>query len=110
MTMRAGNAGPNTVTDHVEVLSHAIAQVSGSYRKYLLIRADGAGSSHGLLDWFTAQGAKRGRTVEYSVGLTVNAKVRDECRYLSRWLRPKGVKRLVEPVAVVGLIQAESGR
>lgn len=24
---------------------------------HLLIRADGAGSSHGLLDWFTAQGA-----------------------------------------------------
>ena len=76
MTMRAGNAGSNTVTDHIDVLSRAIAQVPASYRKHLLIRADGAGSSHGL-DWLTAQDAKRGRTLEYSVGYATNAKVRD---------------------------------
>ena len=77
VVMRAGNAGSNTVTDHIEVLTRAIAQVPGASRKHLLIRADGAGSSHGLLDWLTAQGAKRGRTVEYSVGYATNAKVRD---------------------------------
>ena len=43
----------------------------------MLIRADGAGSSHGLWDWLTAQGTKRVRTVEYSVGYATNAKVRD---------------------------------
>ena len=84
--MRAGNAGSTpprfaggtpTVTDHIEVLTQAIAQVPGAYRKHLLVRADGAGSSHGLLDWLTAQGAKRGRTVEYSVGYATNAKVLD---------------------------------
>jgi hypothetical protein len=75
--MRPGNAGSNTVTDHIDVLSRAIAQVPAAYRKHLLIRADGAGSSHGLLDWLTAQGAKRGRTVEYSVGYATNAKVRE---------------------------------
>ena len=61
MLMRPGNAGSNTVTDHIEVLARAIAQVPGTYRKHLLIRADGAGSSHGLLDWLTEQGTKRGR-------------------------------------------------
>ena len=77
VVMRPGNAGSNTVTDHIDVLSRAIAQVPSAYRKHLLIRADGAGSSHGLLDWLTAQGAKRVRTVEYSVGYATNAKVRD---------------------------------
>ena len=66
MVMRPGNGGSNTVTDHIAVLSQAIAQVPVGYRKHLLIRADRAGSSHGLLDWLTAQGAKRGRTGEYS--------------------------------------------
>jgi len=75
--MRPGNAGSNTVTDHIAVLTQAIAQVPASNRKHLLIRADGAGSSHGLLDWLTKQGAKRGRTVEYSVGYATNSKVRD---------------------------------
>ena len=74
VTMRAGNAGSNTVTDHIDVLSRAIAQVPAAYRKHLLIRAD---SSHGLLDWLTAQGAKRGRILEYSVRYATNAKVRD---------------------------------
>jgi len=56
--MRPGNAGSNTVADHIAVLTQAIAQVPTSYRRLMLIRADGAGSSHGLLDWLTAQGTK----------------------------------------------------
>lgn len=52
--LRAGNAGSNTTSDHIEVLTDAIAQVSGTYRRKLLIRSDRAGASHGLLDWLTA--------------------------------------------------------
>jgi hypothetical protein len=77
VAMRAGNAGSNTVADHIDVLTRAIAQVPSSYRKHMLIRADGAGSSHELLDWLTEQGAKRGRTLEYSVGFASTPKVRD---------------------------------
>lgn len=77
VVMRPGNAGSNTVADHITVLTQAIAQVPAAHRKHMLIRADGAGSSHGLLDWLTEQGAKRGRTVEYSVGYATNAKIRD---------------------------------
>jgi hypothetical protein len=58
------------------VLSAAIAQVPPVHRKKLLIRADGAGSSHGLLDWLTAQDAKRGRSLDYSVGFAVTDQVR----------------------------------
>lgn len=75
--LRAGNAGSNTVADHIEVLGEAIAQIPGTHRKKLLIRSDGAGASHGLLDWLTDQGKVRGRSVEYSVGFAITEKLRE---------------------------------
>lgn len=75
--LRPGNAGSNTAADHIEVLTAAITQVPPKHRRKILVRADGAGASHGLLDWLTAQGTKRGRSVEYSVGFAVTAPVRD---------------------------------
>ena len=60
--LRPGNAGSNTTADHITVLTAAIAQVPAAHRRKLLVRADGAGASHGLLDWLTAQDAKRGRS------------------------------------------------
>lgn len=75
--LRAGNAGSNTTADHIEVLTEAIAQIPGTHRKKLLIRSDGAGASHGLLDWLTEQGQVRGRSVEYSVGFSITEKLRD---------------------------------
>ena len=74
--LRPGNAGSNTTADHITVLTAAIAQVPAAYRKRLLVRADGAGASHGLLEWLTAQDAKRGRSLEYSVGFAVTDHVR----------------------------------
>ncbi len=80
-TLRPGNAGSNTTADHIEVLTAAIAQVPASYRRKLLIRADGAGASHGLLDWLTTLNTApvhggRGRSVEYSVGFALTEQVR----------------------------------
>ncbi|GMA41068.1 IS1380 family transposase [Mobilicoccus caccae] len=75
--LRAGNAGSNTAADHIEVLTDAIAQIPGTHRKKLLIRSDGAGASHKLLDWLTEQNRVRGRSVEYSVGFAVTEKIRD---------------------------------
>lgn len=75
-TLRAGNAGSNTATDHIQVLTEAIAQVPGKHRKHLLVRSDGAGASHRLLDWLTEQGQTRGRSVEYSVGFPVTDALR----------------------------------
>ena len=43
MTLRPGNAGSNTVADHVQVLTAAIAQLPSANRKRLLVRVDGAG-------------------------------------------------------------------
>jgi len=74
--LRPGNAGSNTTADHIAVLGAAIGQLPAGYRKSLLVRADGAGASHGLLDWLTLQDAKRGRRLEYSVGYAVTEQVR----------------------------------
>ena len=81
-SLRPGNAGSNTTADHIEVLTAAIAQVPAGRRKKILIRADGAGASHGLLDWLTTLNTapvhgRRGRSVEYSVGFAVTEPVRD---------------------------------
>jgi hypothetical protein len=79
--LRPGNAGSNTTTDHIEVLGRAIAQVPAGHRRRLLVRADGAGASHGLLDWLTGldtarEHGRRGRSVEYSVGFALTEQVR----------------------------------
>lgn len=75
--LRAGNAGSNTAADHIEVLTDAIAQVPAAHRQKLLIRSDGAGASHKLLDWLHEQNQVRGRSVEYSVGFAITEKLRD---------------------------------
>jgi Transposase DDE domain group 1 len=74
--LRPGNAGSNHADDHIDVLTRAIAQIPTAHRKRLLVRADGAGATHQLLDWLTAQARVRGRHMEYSVGFpTKNAAV-----------------------------------
>jgi len=80
-SLRPGNAGSNTTADHIEVLTRAIAQVPAGHRRKLLVRADGAGASHGLLEWLTVlntagRHGRRGRSVEYSVGFALTETVR----------------------------------
>ncbi len=75
--LRTGRAGSNTAADHIAVIGDAIAQIPGKHRKKLLVRSDGAGASHDLLDWLTEQDRVRGRRVEYSVGFAVTQKIRD---------------------------------
>ena len=75
-SLRPGNAGSNTAADHIDVLGQAIAQIPAARRRDLLIRSDGAGASHDLLDWITEQNRVRGRQVEYSVGFSITAPMR----------------------------------
>ena len=82
--LRTGRAGSNSATDHIEVLTEAIAQVPGTHRRDLLIRSDGAGASHDLLDWLTEQGNIRGRKVEYSVGFAITEKIRDAIKLVPK--------------------------
>ena len=41
LKLRKGNAGSNTVTDHVEILTEAIRQIPAPHRRDLLIACDG---------------------------------------------------------------------
>jgi hypothetical protein len=79
-SLRPGNAGANTAADHIAVLSAAITQIPRAHRKHLLVRADGAGCSHALLDWLTVQGQIRSRRVDYSIGYPITEVVRDAIR------------------------------
>lgn len=69
--LRSGNAGSNTASDHLVVLRAAIEQIPPAYRRNLLVRVDGAGATHALLDHLTALNTKR-RTVQFSVGWAID--------------------------------------
>ncbi len=70
MLLRPGNAGSNTVADHIRVLAEAIAQIPAGQRAKILIRIDGAGATHDLLEHIEALNTSR-RTVYYTVGWTI---------------------------------------
>jgi hypothetical protein len=72
MLLREGNAGSNTVADHLTVLAEALAQIPDSSRAKILIRIDGAGATHDLLKRLEALNTRR-RTVRYLVGWTITA-------------------------------------
>jgi hypothetical protein len=68
MLLRRGNAGSNTAADHIAVIRSALRQLPADNQqghrsgRSVLVRVDGAGSTHELLDWLTA------RRLSYSVG------------------------------------------
>jgi Transposase DDE domain group 1 len=68
LKLRPGSAGSNTVADHLEVLTEAIAQLPARYRRDLLITLDGAGASHGVVNHITTLNASPWRRVHYSIG------------------------------------------
>lgn len=70
MLLRPGSAGSNTVTDHIQVLGDAIAQVPLAYRRKILIRVDGAGATHDLLEHLE-QMNRVWRSVKFTVGWTI---------------------------------------
>jgi hypothetical protein len=70
--LRPGNAGSNTAVDHITVLEQALTQLpepvlrrDGQGRRNILIRCDGAGATHKLLDWIHDQG------MQFSVRFTL---------------------------------------
>jgi len=72
MLLRPGNAGSNTVTDHVRVLGEAIAQLPVTYRRKILVRVDGAGATHELVEHLE-QMNRLWRSVKFTVGWTITA-------------------------------------
>jgi hypothetical protein len=70
--LRAGNAGANTVADHIAVLDRALAQIPAEHVEQIeiLVRADSAGATHGLIDYC------REARLRFSVGYELTAPVR----------------------------------
>lgn len=70
--LRPGNAGSNTAADHVSVLRDALRQLPGHQAgrrpgRKVLVRIDGAGATHQVLDWLS------GQRLSYSVGFALPA-------------------------------------
>ncbi|GAA3977198.1 IS1380 family transposase [Streptomyces marokkonensis] len=73
--LRPGNAGSNTVADHITTARLALAQLPKHYRRgrQTLIRTDSADGTREFLSWR----ARRGRWLSYSVGMTVTGQVHE---------------------------------
>src|SRR5438876_9517687 len=70
MLLRPGNAGSNTFADHLAVLTAAIRQIPSRMRSRLLVRVDGAGASHELIDHLLSL-SSRCRTVLFACGWAI---------------------------------------
>jgi hypothetical protein len=70
--LRPGNAGSNTAEDHKTVIDRALAQIPAGYVDTLpiLVRADSAGATHGLIDYC------REGNIRFSVGYELTVPVR----------------------------------
>lgn len=76
--LRAGNAGSNTVADHIAVLDAAVAQLpvktkadDPEHGEWMLARADSAGCTHGFVE------ALRKHGIEFSVGFPIDEATRE---------------------------------
>jgi hypothetical protein len=85
---RPGGATSNCAADNIALLDLAVSRLSGRYRRRLLVRLDGAGFSHDLLEHIAADGGMRGRDWEFSVGWSCTDKEMDAIQQL-----PKGAWR-----------------
>ena len=73
--LRPGNAGANTAADHQAVLDLALAQIPDQYIESIeiLVRADSAGATHGLIDY--CREARMRFSVGYELTETVRAAI-----------------------------------
>ena len=74
--MRRGSAGSNTTADHLQVLDDAITALPPAFRRRLMVTADGAGASHGLITRLDQLAARPGHQLTYSVGWELGARER----------------------------------
>ena len=78
--MRRGSAGSNTTADHLQVLGDAIAALPPKHRRRLMVTADGAGASHGLITRLDQLAARPGYQLTYSVGWELGGRERAAIR------------------------------
>ena len=76
MMLRPGNAGSNTFSEHKTVLTQALRQVPGPFRRRVLVRTDGAGASHDLVKHLLGLGSPR-KTLLFTCGWAITASDED---------------------------------
>ena len=72
--MRRGGAGSNTTADHLQVLGDAIDALPPAFRRRLMVTADGAGASPGLITRLDQLASRAGCQLTYSVGWELGAR------------------------------------
>ncbi len=100
--LRPGNAGANTAADHLTVLDRALEQIPAEHVEQIeiLVRADSAGATHGLLDYC------REANLRFSVGYELTEPVRAAILEISAaaWipaLEQDGLQRINGEVAEI---------
>ncbi len=76
LALRPGSAGSNTATDHISIIAEALRQLpfptAGQVGRKVLIRTDGAGGTHEVVEYLTK------RALSYSVGFGLTASMVDK--------------------------------
>ena len=94
---RPGNATSNCAADNIALLDLAVSRLPGRYRRRVLVRLDGAGFSHDLLEHIAAGGNVKGRQWEFSAGWSCTDKETDAIEQLSRGAWTAGIDQNAQP-------------
>jgi Transposase DDE domain group 1 len=78
--LRRGSAGSNTAADHLQLLADAIGALPPQHRRRLMVTADGAGASHGLITRLDELASRRGYQLTYSIGWELGERERAAIR------------------------------
>jgi DDE family transposase len=95
---RPGNATSNCAADNIALLELAVARLPGRYRHRLLVRLDGAGFSHELLEHIANGGKVKGRNWEFSAGWSCTDREMDAIAQLPDQAWTPAIEQNGEPV------------
>jgi hypothetical protein len=96
---RPGGATSNCAADNIALLDLAVSRLPGRYRRRVLVRLDGAGFSHQLLEHITSGAGVKGRAWEFSVGWSCTDTEMDAIERLPKDVWTGGIDQAGEPVA-----------
>jgi len=95
---RPGNATSNDAADNIALLDRAVERLPGRYRRRMLVRLDGAGFSHELLEHIAAGGKVKGRSWEFSAGWSCTDRETDAIAQLPDQAWTAAIEQNGEPV------------
>jgi hypothetical protein len=91
---RPGNATSHDAVDNIAALITAIAAIPGTYRRRVLVRLDGTGFSHKLLERTATGGGIKGHNWEFSVGWACTGREIDAIDKAPRQVRQPGIDQV----------------